>query len=79
MFLLQTCFVHMYLLNFDQQTTILRPDEIVMESRLELSQYTIENWDLVYFDEGLFELHNFAPNNSYSRGPKQRLEDADQV
>ena len=41
----------MYLKRFDQQTILLLPGDIIMESRLELSQYTIEMWQLVYFDE----------------------------
>ena len=41
----------MSLKRFDQQTILLLPGDINMESRLELSQYTIEMWRLVYFDE----------------------------
>ena len=42
----------MILKEFDQQTIQLVPDEIFMESPLELSQYMIESWQLIYYDEG---------------------------
>ena len=42
----------MILKQFDQQTILLIPDEIAMESpSLELSQYKIESWQLIYYNK----------------------------
>ena len=41
----------MVLESFDQDIISLIPDNILMESPLELSQYRIENWKLDYFRE----------------------------
>ena len=41
----------MVLKSFDQEIISLIPDNILMESSLELSQYKIENWQLSYFNE----------------------------
>ena len=42
----------MILKEFDQNTARLIPNIIKMESELELSTYTIYEWDLVHFEEG---------------------------
>ena len=42
----------MILKEFDQNTARLIPNIIKMESELELSTYTIAQWDLVHFEEG---------------------------
>ena len=42
----------MILKKFDQNTARLIPNIIEMESELELSTYTISEWDLVHFEEG---------------------------
>ena len=42
----------MILKEFDQNTARLIPRLIKMESELELSTYTISEWDLVHFEEG---------------------------
>ena len=42
----------MILKEFDQNTARLIPNLIEMESELELSTYTISEWDLVHFEEG---------------------------
>ena len=39
----------MVLEKFDQSTINLIPDMLLMESSLELSQYMIEKWQLIYF------------------------------
>ena len=49
----KVCYVHMVLEDFDQDTIHLVPDMLEMESPLELSQYMIEKWQLVYFAPGL--------------------------
>ena len=41
----------MVLMDFDQETINLIPDVIQMTSPLELSQYMIKSWQLVYYDE----------------------------
>ena len=43
----------MILDDFDQMTINLVPDALDMKSPLELTQYRIEHWQLVYYDEGL--------------------------
>ena len=40
----------MKLEEFDQRAAKLSPDEVEMESELELSMYRITEWELVYFD-----------------------------
>ena len=42
----------MILKEFDQNTARLIPNIIKMESELELSTYTISEWDLVHFENG---------------------------
>ena len=42
----------MILREFDRDNVNLVPDTLLMESPLELSQYMIEKWQLVFFDEG---------------------------
>ena len=42
----------MILNEFDQNTARLIPNIIEMESELELSTYTISEWDLVHFEDG---------------------------
>ena len=42
----------MILKKFDQNTAQLIPNIIEMESELELSTYTISEWDLVHFEDG---------------------------
>ena len=49
---LQVCYIHMILRLFDQETAKLIPSRIVMELELELSMYSISDWDLVFLDEG---------------------------
>lgn len=41
----------MVLMDFDQETINLIPNIIEMASPLELSQYMIQRWQLVYYDE----------------------------
>ena len=40
----------MKLEEFDQRAAELNPDEMEMESELELSMYGITEWELVYYD-----------------------------
>ena len=40
----------MKLEEFDQRAAKLSPDEVEMESELELSMHRITQWELVYFD-----------------------------
>ena len=40
----------MKLEEFDQRAAELNPDEMEMESELELSMYRITEWELVYYD-----------------------------
>ena len=52
---LQTCYMHILLDEFDQETAILFPNmnDSKIESELELSLYSISGWKLVYlFDNG---------------------------
>ena len=51
---LQTCYMHILLDEFDQETAILFPNmnDSKIESELELSLYTISGWKLVYFNDG---------------------------
>ena len=49
----------MVLNDFDQQTITLSPDSLIMDSPLELTQYRIVSWQLVYYDEGLYESENW--------------------
>ena len=42
----------MILKTFDQQAILLEPDTLKMNSPLELSQYQIQKWQLVYFNPG---------------------------
>ena len=48
----QVCYIHLILEEFDQNTAQLIPHIIKMESELELSTYTISQWNLVNFEEG---------------------------
>ena len=41
---------------FDQRAAQLSPDEIEMDSELELSMYRITEWELVYYD-GEYRYH----------------------
>ena len=41
----------MVLKDFDQQTTFLVPDLLAMKSPLELAEYEITEWKLVYYNE----------------------------
>lgn len=49
---MKVCFVHLVLKDFDQETVQLRPEEMIMNSKTELSQYFINQWQLSYLDEG---------------------------
>ena len=49
---MKVCFVHLVLKAFDQETVQLRPEEMIMNSKTELSQYFINQWQLSYLDEG---------------------------
>ena len=40
----------MKLEEFDQRAAELSPDEISMESELDLSMYRITEWELVFYD-----------------------------
>ena len=42
----------MVLEEFDQQTAKLLPGLVMMESKLDLSLYSISDWNLVYYDDG---------------------------
>ena len=53
----QVCYIHMILQEFDQDTARLNPNIIKMESELELSTYTISEWDLVHFEDGKTKLN----------------------
>ena len=50
--LMEVCFVHLVLKDFDQETVQLRPEEMIMKSKTELSQYFINQWQLSFLDEG---------------------------
>ncbi len=43
----------MMLQKFDQKTVELVPDQIIMESETELTQYFIKEWSLEYKDQGI--------------------------
>ena len=43
----------MILKEFDAATTVLTPDQLVMMSAIELTQYYITDWNLKYFNQGL--------------------------
>lgn len=49
--ILQVCYIHMVLKQFDQKTIELNPDSLVMLSPVELSQYFMTDWQLKYFNE----------------------------
>ena len=49
----QVCYIHMILKEFDAATTVLTPDQLVMMSAIELTQYYITDWNLKYFNQGL--------------------------
>ena len=49
----------MVLKQFDQQTARLIPDKIKMELELELSMYSISEWDLVYFADGQVYFYDY--------------------
>ena len=53
-FVMKVCFVHLVLKDFDQETVQLRPDQMIMKSKTELSQYFINQWQLSYLDQGRF-------------------------
>ena len=42
----------MVLKNFDQETTQLVPNKMLMKSKTELTQYYINQWQLTYLDDG---------------------------
>ena len=42
----------MVLKNFDQETTQLVPNKMMMKSKTELTQYYINQWQLTYLDDG---------------------------
>ena len=46
----------MVLKTFDQETVNLVPDSLLMKSILELSQYRIIKWQLVYYDDGAYHI-----------------------
>ena len=48
--LMEICWIHMKLEEFDQRAAELSPDEIEMESELELSMYRITEWELVVYN-----------------------------
>ena len=47
----------MILKEFDQETIFLVPDKLEMKSPLQLAEYEIESWKLVYFDGGKNIIH----------------------
>ena len=51
----------MILKDFDQETIFLMPDKLKMLSPLELAEYEIENWKLVYYNKG--KIKNKANKN----------------
>ena len=55
----QVCYIHMVLGRFDQETVELVPDQIIMESETELTQYFIKEWSLKYKDKGKNYLKGF--------------------
>ena len=50
--LFQVCFIHLVLPDFDLETVMLVPDQIIMNSDTELTQYFIKDWGLSFIDEG---------------------------
>ena len=60
----QVCHVHMVLKEFDQETTQLTPDEMIMNSKTELTQYYIKQWQLTYIDIG--KMNHFPPTLIYN-------------
>ena len=42
----------MILPEFDLKTVMLVPDQIIMKSNTELTQYFIKEWTLTYMDKG---------------------------
>ena len=55
----QVCYIHMILKEFDAATTALTPDNLVMMSAIELTQYYITDWELKYFDQGFIFSEKF--------------------
>ena len=49
---MEVCYVHLVLKDFDQETAQLRPDKMIMNSKTELTQYFINQWQLTYLDQG---------------------------
>ena len=54
----------MVLKEFDQETTQLTPDEMIMNSKTELTQYYIKQWQLTYIDLG--NLGDLGKTESFS-------------
>ena len=54
----------MVLKEFDQETTQLTPDEMIMNSKTELTQYYIKQWQLTYIDIG--KMNHFPPTLIYN-------------
>ena len=59
----------MVLMLFDQETVILIPDTIIMESKTELTQYFIKEWSLQFFNIGMYFRSVFANGNSFTHSP----------
>ena len=55
----------MVLTDFDKETTLLIPSDLRMLSPLELTQYTINDWQLIWYDEDDIDQGNVAHCNSF--------------
>ena len=55
----------MKLEEFDQRAAKLSPDEVEMESELELSMYRITEWELVYYDGEYIQIEIYNENLTY--------------
>ena len=53
----QVCFIHLVLMDFDRETVLLIPDNIIMDSKTELTQYFIKAWSLMFFNTSKTNIH----------------------
>ena len=63
----QVCFIHMVLAEFDLKTVMLVPDQIIMNSDTELTQYFIQEWTLTYMKKGGSTICKLLQNIQFCR------------
>ena len=57
----------MVLAEFDLKTVMLVPDQIIMNSDTELTQYFIQEWTLTYMEKGYTFIYKLKHNVQFSR------------